>query len=102
MTGQAPTGFVGTRPPRHHCEVARPMGFCLFDNVAIAAQHARDAHAVERVAVFDWDFHHGNGTNDIFPAPSDVLFISIHQSPLYPGSGPASDVGEGDGEGYTI
>ena len=99
---EAPTGFVGTRPPGHHCEVARPMGFCLFNNVAIAAQHAREAHGVERVAVFDWDVHHGNGTNDIFHTRNDVLYISIHQSPLYPGSGPLRDVGSGDGEGYTI
>jgi acetoin utilization deacetylase AcuC-like enzyme len=78
------------------------MGFCLFNNVAVAAQHALDAHGAERVAVFDWDVHHGNGTNDIFHARRDVLYISIHQSPLYPGSGPLRDVGEGEGEGYTV
>src|SRR5436190_2565570 len=102
MTGEAPTAFAGTRPPGHHCEAGRPMGFCLFNNVAVAAQHALDAHGVERVAVFDWDVHHGNGTNDIFHARRDVLYISIHQSPLYPGSGPLRDVGSGDGEGYTV
>lgn len=99
---EAPTGFAGLRPPGHHCEQARPMGFCLFNNVAVAAQHARDVHGVERVAVFDWDVHHGNGTNDIFHARRDVLYVSIHQSPLYPGSGPLRDVGAGDGEGYTV
>jgi acetoin utilization deacetylase AcuC-like enzyme len=102
MTGEAPTAFAGLRPPGHHCEVARPMGFCLFNNVAVAAQHALDSHGAERVAIFDWDVHHGNGTNDIFHARRDVLYVSIHQSPLYPGTGPLRDVGEGDGEGYTV
>jgi acetoin utilization deacetylase AcuC-like enzyme len=102
MSGEAPTAFAGTRPPGHHCEVGRPMGFCLFNNVSVAAQHALDAHGAERVAVFDWDVHHGNGTNDIFHARRDVLYISIHQSPLYPGSGPLRDVGSGDGEGFTL
>jgi acetoin utilization deacetylase AcuC-like enzyme len=102
MTGEAPTGFAGLRPPGHHAETARPMGFCLFNNVAVAAQHALDAHGVERVAVFDWDVHHGNGTNDIFHSRRDVLYISIHQSPLYPGTGPLRDVGSGDAEGYTV
>jgi acetoin utilization deacetylase AcuC-like enzyme len=102
MTREAPTGFAGLRPPGHHCEVARPMGFCLFNNVAVAAQHALDAYGAERVAVFDWDVHHGNGTNDIFHARRDLLYVSIHQSPLYPGTGPMRDVGEGDAEGYTV
>src|SRR3954453_8852985 len=102
MTGEAPTAFAGVRPPGHHCEVARPMGFCLFNNVAVAAQHALDAHGAERVVVFDWDVHHGNGTNDIFHTRRDVLYISIHQSPLYPGSGPLRDVGSGDAEGFTL
>jgi acetoin utilization deacetylase AcuC-like enzyme len=102
MTREAPTAFAGLRPPGHHCEVARPMGFCLFNNVAVAAQHALDNHGVERVVVFDWDVHHGNGTNDIFHARRDVLYISIHQSPLYPGSGPLRDVGSGGAEGFTV
>src|SRR4051794_16187649 len=102
MTGEASTAFAGTRPPGHHCEVARPMGFCLFNNVAVAAQHALDTHGAERVAVFDWDVHHGNGSNDIFHGRRDVLYVSIHQSPLYPGSGPLRDVGHGDGEGFTV
>jgi acetoin utilization deacetylase AcuC-like enzyme len=102
MADEAPTGFGGLRPPGHHCEVARPMGFCLFNNVAVAAQHALDSYDVDRVVIFDWDVHHGNGTNDIFHARRDVLYISIHQSPLYPGSGPLRDVGSGDGEGFTI
>ena len=102
MAREAPTGFCGLRPPGHHCETAVPMGFCLFNNVAVAAQHALDAYPVERIAVFDWDVHHGNGTNDIFHASRQVLYVSIHQSPLYPGSGPLSDVGHADGEGFTV
>jgi acetoin utilization deacetylase AcuC-like enzyme len=102
MTRAAPTGFAGLRPPGHHCEAARPMGFCLFNNVAVAAQHALDSYEAERVVVFDWDVHHGNGTNDIFHSRRDVLYISIHQSPLYPGSGPLRDTGSGEGEGFTV
>jgi acetoin utilization deacetylase AcuC-like enzyme len=78
------------------------MGFCLFNNVAVGARHALDGRGLSRVMVLDWDVHHGNGTNDIFHASSGVLFVSIHQSPLYPGTGPASDVGEGDGVGFTV
>jgi acetoin utilization deacetylase AcuC-like enzyme len=90
------------RPPGHHAERAEAMGFCLFGNVAIAAQHAIDAYGCERVLVLDWDVHHGNGTNAIFRERDDVLFCSIHQSPLYPGTGPASDVGRGAGEGFSV
>jgi acetoin utilization deacetylase AcuC-like enzyme len=90
------------RPPGHHAEAARAMGFCLLNNVAIAARRALVEHGVSRVLVLDWDVHHGNGTNDIFHASDEVLFVSIHESPLYPGTGPASDVGSGAGEGYTV
>jgi acetoin utilization deacetylase AcuC-like enzyme len=90
------------RPPGHHALTARAMGFCLFNNVAVAARRALDRWGAERVLVFDWDVHHGNGTNDIFHADPDVLYVSIHESPLYPGTGPASDVGSGAGEGYTV
>jgi acetoin utilization deacetylase AcuC-like enzyme len=90
------------RPPGHHAEPARAMGFCLFDNIAIGAQHALDAHGARRVMIVDWDVHHGNGTNAIFHDRDDVLFCSIHQSPLYPGTGPAADVGSGAGAGYTV
>ena len=90
------------RPPGHHAEPSKAMGFCLFDSVAVGAQHALDARGARRVMIFDWDVHHGNGTNAIFHGRDDVLFCSIHQSPLYPGTGPASDAGSGDGEGFTV
>jgi acetoin utilization deacetylase AcuC-like enzyme len=90
------------RPPGHHALSARAMGFCLFNNVAVAAQRALDRWGAERVLIIDWDVHHGNGTNDIFHASPEVLFVSLHESPLYPGTGPASDRGSGAGEGYTV
>jgi acetoin utilization deacetylase AcuC-like enzyme len=102
LTARAPTGFSLHRPPGHHAERARAMGFCLFNSVAVAAQAALDNHGLERVMILDWDVHHGNGTNDMFHADPRVLFISIHQSPLYPGTGPASDIGSGAGTGYTV
>jgi acetoin utilization deacetylase AcuC-like enzyme len=102
LSGSAPTGFSIHRPPGHHAEPAQAMGFCLFNNIAVAARHALDAHGSERVMIVDWDVHHGNGTNDIFHAEPRVLFCSIHQSPLYPGTGPASDVGSGPGRGFTV
>jgi acetoin utilization deacetylase AcuC-like enzyme len=102
LSGAAPTGFSALRPPGHHAEPARAMGFCLFSNVAVAAQHALDVHGLERVLVLDWDVHHGNGTSAAFHASPNVLFVSLHESPLYPGTGPASDVGSGAGEGFTV
>jgi acetoin utilization deacetylase AcuC-like enzyme len=100
--GEAPCAFSVHRPPGHHAEAAQAMGFCLLNNVAVAARHAVDELGVERVLVFDWDVHHGNGTNDVFADRDEVLFVSIHESPLYPGTGPAGDVGHGAGEGYTV
>jgi acetoin utilization deacetylase AcuC-like enzyme len=95
------TAFCGLRPPGHHAERERAMGFCLFNNVAVAAAEALEA-GVERVLVLDWDVHHGNGTEAIFAADPRVLYASIHQSPLYPGTGPAEYEGTGAGQGHTI
>jgi acetoin utilization deacetylase AcuC-like enzyme len=102
LAGAASCGFSAHRPPGHHAPQARAMGFCLFNNVAIAARHAVDSLGCSRVLILDWDVHHGNGTNDIFHASPEVLTISIHQWPLYPGTGPASDVGSGAGTGFTV
>ena len=102
LAGEAGVGFCALRPPGHHAEPDRAMGFCLFNNVAVAARHALDSLGARRVLVLDWDVHHGNGTNDIFHWSDEVLFVSIHQSPLYPGTGPLSDAGSGPGEGHTI
>ena len=102
LGGGEACGFSALRPPGHHAEAARAMGFCFFNNVAVAAAHARAAHGAERVLILDWDVHHGNGTNDIFHADPSVLFCSIHEWPLYPGTGPAGDAGSGAGEGYTV
>ncbi|HEY8291618.1 MAG TPA: histone deacetylase [Thermomicrobiales bacterium] len=102
LTGEAQRVFALVRPPGHHATAETGMGFCLFNNVAIAAQHARDQYGLERVAIIDWDVHHGNGTNDIFYDDPHTLFISTHQYPLYPGSGRATERGAGAGEGYTL
>jgi acetoin utilization deacetylase AcuC-like enzyme len=102
LDGDAPYAFSAHRPPGHHATQARAMGFCLFNSVAVAARYALDRRGLERVMVLDWDVHHGNGTNDIFHASDQVLFVSIHQSPLYPGTGPAGDVGSGEGRGFTV
>ena len=103
LTGEAATGFAALRPPGHHAEPRAAMGFCFFGNVAVAARHAQSAHGAERVLILDWDVHHGNGTNDDLPRrdPS-VLFVSIHESPLYPGTGPGERPRLGGGEGYTV
>jgi acetoin utilization deacetylase AcuC-like enzyme len=102
LSGEAATGFSAMRPPGHHAEPARAMGFCFFGNAAVAARHAQSAHGIERVLILDWDVHHGNGTNAIFHEDPSVLFVSIHEWPLYPGTGPASDLGSGDGKGATV
>ena len=102
LGGSARTGVSALRPPGHHAERERAMGFCFFGNVAVAARRATSAHGLSRVLILDWDVHHGNGTEAIFAADSDVLFVSIHEWPLYPGTGPASYSGEGPGEGYTV
>jgi len=102
LGGTASVGVSALRPPGHHAERSRAMGFCFFGNVAVACERARTAHGVERVLVLDWDVHHGNGTETIFAEDPGVLFVSIHEWPLYPGTGPASFVGSGAGEGFTV
>jgi acetoin utilization deacetylase AcuC-like enzyme len=102
MAGEAPLGFCGVRPSGHHAEPDRAMGFCLFNNVAVAAELAIGELAARRVFILDWDVHHGNGTAEAFRHRPDVLFASIHQSGLFPGTGLLSDVGSGEGEGYTV
>ena len=96
MRGEARNAFCAIRPPGHHAEPLRPMGFCLFNNVAIAAQHARAAHGLKRVAVIDFDVHHGNGTQSAFENDADLFYASTHQMPLYPGTGAASETGLGN------
>lgn len=93
LAGEAPNAFVAMRPPGHHAERTRPMGFCIYSSVAIAAKRALDLHGLDRVAVLDFDVHHGNGTQDVLWDDGRALFVSTHQAPLYPGTGAASEVG---------
>jgi acetoin utilization deacetylase AcuC-like enzyme len=102
LDGRARTAFAFVRPPGHHAEPGRAMGFCLLNNVAIAAEHALARPEVERVLIVDWDVHHGNGTQAAFYGRRDVLFFSAHQYPFYPGTGALHEHGQGEGEGYTI
>jgi len=101
LDGGAQHGFVLARPPGHHATPSRGMGFCLFNTIAIAAAHAL-ARGLNRVLIVDWDVHHGNGTQEVFFETDEVLFCSVHQWPLYPGTGAASERGAGRGAGYTI
>jgi len=102
LAGESRVGFCGVRPSGHHAERERAMGFCLFNNVAVAAATAIAELGLRRVFILDWDVHHGNGTAEIFRERPDVLFASIHQAGLFPGTGPLQDAGSGAGEGYTI
>ncbi len=102
MTGVADTGFCALRPAGHHAERDRAMGFCLFNNTAIAVELAISEHGAPRVMVIDWDVHHGNGTAETFRHRPDVLFCDIHQTGLYPGTGALADTGSGAGRGYTV
>ncbi|MBX3571496.1 MAG: histone deacetylase family protein [Mesorhizobium sp.] len=96
FAGRAANVFVAARPPGHHAEKVTAMGFCLFNNAAVAARHAQKAHGAERVAIVDWDVHHGNGTQDIFWTDPSVLYCSTHQMPLYPGTGAKDETGVGN------
>ncbi|NGN40480.1 histone deacetylase family protein [Mesorhizobium sp. CGMCC 1.15528] len=96
FSGKADNVFVASRPPGHHAEKTTAMGFCLFNNAAIAARYAQKKHGAERVAIVDWDVHHGNGTQDIFWDDPSVLYCSTHQMPLYPGTGAKSETGAGN------
>ncbi|MCX4239282.1 histone deacetylase family protein [Paraliomyxa miuraensis] len=102
LDGHARNAFAFVRPPGHHAEPDRAMGFCLLNNVAIAAEHALGRPGIERVMVIDWDVHHGNGTQAAFYERRDVLFFSSHQFPFYPGTGAVQEHGRGEGEGHTI
>ncbi len=102
MAGEIANGFAFVRPPGHHAEPDRAMGFCLFNNVAIAAAWLRAHHGLDRILVVDWDVHHGNGTQRAFYRDSTVMFISSHQYPFYPGTGAAAEIGAAEGRGFTL
>ncbi len=102
MDGSVPGAVALVRPPGHHAEASRAMGFCFFNNVAIGAEHLLRRHGLRRLLVVDWDLHHGNGTERAFYGRRDVMYFSIHQSPLYPGTGAARFFGHGEGHGYNL
>ncbi|MBI3611007.1 MAG: histone deacetylase [Nitrospirae bacterium] len=102
MSGQFRNAFCAVRPPGHHAESNRAMGFCLFNNVAVAARYVQERHGLSRVMIIDWDVHHGNGTQHIFEEDPTVFYFSIHQFPFYPGTGSSDERGRGAGEGYTL
>ncbi|MFN2424932.1 MAG: histone deacetylase [Candidatus Binatia bacterium] len=102
LAGDLDNGFAALRPPGHHAEADRPMGFCLFNNVAVVARHLTEARGLARILVLDWDVHHGNGTQHSFYDSSDVMYVSTHQYPFYPGTGAPGETGRGGGAGYTV
>jgi len=102
LTGAADNVFCAVRPPGHHATASRGMGFCLLNNIALAARYAQRKHGISRAMIVDWDVHHGNGTQEIFYRDRSVFFFSTHQWPLYPGTGRADETGEGEGAGTTM
>jgi len=102
LNGRFPAAFAFVRPPGHHAEAGRAMGFCLFNNVAVAAAYALRRHDLKRVLIVDWDVHHGNGTMHSFYDTERVLYFSVHQYPHYPGTGRIDEIGRGAGQGYTV
>jgi acetoin utilization deacetylase AcuC-like enzyme len=102
MSGVLENVFCAVRPPGHHAESTTPMGFCLFNNAAIAARYAQEKFGLKRIAIVDWDVHHGNGTQEIFYSDPSVFYISLHQSPFYPGTGIQTEIGEGEGRGFNL
>ncbi len=102
IDGKIKNGFALIRPPGHHAEASRAMGFCLFNNVAVAAEYLIKKHGLNRILIVDWDLHHGNGTQHSFYGRQDVLYFSTHQFPYYPGTGNWDETGRGEGEGFTV
>jgi acetoin utilization deacetylase AcuC-like enzyme len=102
LAGEIQNGFAFVRPPGHHAEPGHAMGFCLFNNVAIAAAYALQQYGLSRILIIDFDVHHGNGTQHAFFSRNDILYFSVHQDSLFPGSGDFSEIGELDGRGYTV
>ncbi|MBA7653893.1 Histone deacetylase-like amidohydrolase [subsurface metagenome] len=102
MSGKIQNGFAIVRPPGHHAEASRAMGFCLFNNVAVGAEYLVNKHGIKRILVIDWDLHHGNGTQHSFYNRSDVLYFSTHQFPYYPGTGYWDEIGQDKGKGFTV
>ncbi len=102
MAGRLHNGFAFVRPPGHHAERSRAMGFCLFNNVAIGAAYLRQRYGLKRVLIVDWDVHHGNGTQHLFESDPAVMYVSTHRFPFYPGTGAMDEVGIGDGAGFTV
>lgn len=102
MNGQIDNAFLCVRPPGHHAESSRAMGFCIFNNAAIAARYIQEKYNLKKIVILDWDVHHGNGTQHTFYSDPSVFYISTHQSPHYPGTGRKNETGSGQGKGYTL